>query len=119
MHLRRIGVASSALVLSLATVTAIAASPAHAEPPTCSGRTSDSGVGGQWNIGGHNYTIWGTWYNCAGASGSVDRVRIDVANSADGNCITIPRGSSSSVQFNRGPWLPNFPDPYYVGWYGC
>lgn len=114
---RRIGTLLTALVLGVSTATVIVASPAAAEPQACSGRNSDSGVGGQWNIGGQNYTIWGVWYNCGGSG--PDRVAIDVANSVDSSCVDVPQGSSYSMIFNRGPYFPYAPDPYYRGWYYC
>ncbi len=119
MLMRRIGTLLTALVLGVGTAAVVAASPAHAEPQPCSGRSSDSGTGGQWNIGGQNYTIWGVWYNCGGTWGQTDYVAIDVANSVDGPCMAVPYGSSSSVQFNRGPYFPFAPDPYFRGWYWC
>jgi hypothetical protein len=118
MFMRRAGVLFSALLLGLASAVAIAV-PAQAEPDPCAGRSGDSGSGGQFNIGGQNYTIYGTWYNCGGTQGQADRVRIDVANSADGPCITVGYRSTGSSVFNRGPFIPYGPDPYFRSWYRC
>jgi len=117
MLMRRIGTIATAVVLGVGAL-AVVASPAQAEPQTCSGMSYDSQVGGQWSIGGSNVTIWGVWYNCGG-SGSTDYVRIDVAGSVDGPCIGVPQGSSSSLQFDRGPYIPYGPAPSYRGWYWC
>jgi len=103
------------LVLSIG----ISVPSASAEPNPCAGRSSDSGTGG--NLGSwYNRQIYGTWYNC-GASAGTDRVKIDVTNGYDGPCISVGYGSTGSVQFEPGSWLPQVPGnvPWYGGWKRC
>lgn len=97
------------------------ASNAQAEPNPCAGH-SDGGTGGAYKTGasgGVQYVhIYGTYYNCSGTSGAADRRRIDVSGGAsDTPCISIPYGTSKSVDYEYGYTLP--PQPGYRKWYAC
>jgi hypothetical protein len=104
--------------MAVPVVLALMSLPAQAqplEPNPCLGR-SDSGVGGSIPSGDNHATIYGTWYNCSGGTGS-DHVKIDVQNGSDGPCISVPYGTTGSSNFFRSSFTGG--NPTYRGWIRC
>ena len=106
--------AAIAAIAAVASMTVVGlASPAMAEPNPCSGVSGDKGTGGDLPTSdGLNHVVYGNWWNCSGGTGA-DRVRLNVTAGLDGNCITVPYGSSRYSETNT--IVPG----RYGGWARC
>lgn len=120
MSARAVRVASSAVALGFVLALVGLSNPASAgvgadrEPNPCAGRSTDSGTGSSFPEGNY-FRIIGTWYNCGGGTGA-DRVKIDVINGGDGDCITVPYGTDKSDSFTRAFSIGT---PGFRGWLSC